>query len=176
MPAFLQLHREAQGQNRDSVAFEIVRLGDCTYFYGFLYLIPPLLAFRYFGPTVGYAVGVVYFFNYGFRMTQAWGFIETVDELLIYTVGIIFGFMMANIAKREEENRLRAEQLFGDLQQSQDQVAELAATEERNRLARNIHDTLGHYLTVIGIQLDKAIAYKEIDGEQADQAILHAKR
>ncbi|MEM8860809.1 MAG: sensor histidine kinase [Chloroflexota bacterium] len=158
------------------VAFEIVRLGDCTYFYGFLYLIPPLLAFRYFSPTAGYALGVVYFFNYGFRMTQAWGFVETVDELLIYTVGIIFGFMMANIAAREEQNRLRAEQLFVDLKQSQGQVAELAATEERNRLARNIHDTLGHYLTVVGIQLDKAIAYKEIDGEQADQAILHAKR
>ena len=158
------------------VAFEVVRLGDCTYFYGFLYLIPPLLAFRYFSPGVGYALGVVYFFNYGFRMTQAWGFVETVDELLIYSVGIIFGFMMANIAQREEQNRLRAEQLFADLQQSQGQVAELAATEERNRLARNIHDTLGHYLTVVGIQLDKAIAYKEIDGEQADQAILHAKR
>jgi signal transduction histidine kinase len=37
-------------------------------------------------------------------------------------------------------------------------VARLAAVNERNRLAREIHDTLGHYLTVIHVQLEAARA------------------
>ena len=30
--------------------------------------------------------------------------------------------------------------------------------QERNHLAREIHDGLGHYLTVINVQLEKALA------------------
>ena len=36
------------------------------------------------------------------------------------------------------------------------QVEDLAITKERNRLSREIHDTLGHYLTVIHVQIQAA--------------------
>ncbi len=54
--------------------------------------------------------------------------------------------------------------------------AELATTRERNRLARDIHDTLGHFLTVINVQLEKALAYRDTKPQEADQAISNAKR
>jgi signal transduction histidine kinase len=38
------------------------------------------------------------------------------------------------------------------------QAEELAAARERNRLAREIHDSLGHYLTVVRVQLEAALA------------------
>ena len=82
------------------ILIEVVRTGDCTYFYGFLYLLPPLIAFRYFTPWTSYLLGIIYFFNYAFRMYQDWGFDESVDEMLIYTIGLIFGFMMINTAVR----------------------------------------------------------------------------
>jgi len=57
-----------------------------------------------------------------------------------------------------------------------EQVAGLAAAEERNRLARDIHDGLGHYLTIITVQLEKAIAFRERDPQEAEQALWDAKR
>lgn len=38
------------------------------------------------------------------------------------------------------------------------QAEELAAARERNRIAREIHDSLGHYLTVVRVQLEAALA------------------
>ncbi|MEO0770004.1 MAG: sensor histidine kinase [Cyanobacteria bacterium J06649_4] len=55
-------------------------------------------------------------------------------------------------------------------------VADLAATEERNRLARDIHDSLGHHLAAINIQLEKANAYRDLDPDRAYEAIHHAQR
>lgn len=36
------------------------------------------------------------------------------------------------------------------------QAEELAMTQERNRLAREIHDNLGHYLTIVNVQIEAA--------------------
>ncbi|MGD1952646.1 MAG: histidine kinase [Leptolyngbyaceae cyanobacterium] len=55
-------------------------------------------------------------------------------------------------------------------------VADLAATEERNRLARDIHDSLGHHLAAINIQLEKANAYRDRDPSRAYEAVNHAQR
>jgi signal transduction histidine kinase len=46
---------------------------------------------------------------------------------------------------------------------------------ERNRIAREIHDSLGHYLTVIGVQLEKAIAFDAVNPEEAGLAVKAAK-
>jgi signal transduction histidine kinase len=55
-------------------------------------------------------------------------------------------------------------------------VEELATTKERNRLARDIHDSLGHFLTIINVQLEKALLFRERDQQEADQAVRDAKR
>ena len=98
---------------------------------------------------------------------------------------LIFAFIltMAYQAKRERDNRLRVEKLLGELEVSHRQlqdyaekVAELATIEERNRLARDIHDSLGHYLTVINVQLEKAMAFRDRDPQAAEQAVRDAKR
>ena len=168
--------------------FEIIRVGDCSYFFGFLYLLPPLIAYRYFSPKIGYLLAGFYtvYFTYwhafyeGLYYSESTGrtfaLEQAIDETMIYVVGIVFGVAVANTVLQEEKSRIEAERLLKELEESQHQVAELAATEERNRLARNIHDSVGHYLTVVGIQLDKAIAYREIDTLQSDQAIRDAKR
>ena len=71
-------------------------------------------------------------------------------------------------AQRERNARQRAEALSVE-------VAQLAAANERNRLAREIHDTLGHYLTVIHVQLEAARALSGSDAERGMLAVTRAQ-
>ena len=52
----------------------------------------------------------------------------------------------------------------------------LATTEERNRLARDIHDSLGHYLTVINVQLEKASLFVSATPPRPTRAVRDSKR
>ncbi|MDC7232699.1 MAG: sensor histidine kinase [Spirochaetales bacterium] len=72
--------------------------------------------------------------------------------------------------------------LLAELNQSEQQlrqyaqkIAEHTALEERTRLARDIHDSVGHALTGIQIQLSKADAYLERDPCEAGKAVREAK-
>ena len=96
---------------------------------------------------------------------------------------LTFIMSIAYQAWRERANRLRVEKLLRELEDSHRQlqayaaqVAELATMEERSRLARDIHDSLGHYLTVINVQLEKALAFRDRNPPEADEAVRQAKR
>jgi len=78
----------------------------------------------------------------------------------------------------EELNRAHAE-LNGaheQLRRYVDRVEELAVARERNRLAREIHDTLGHYLAIINVQLETAQKLGARDPAQGQAAVAAAKR
>src|SRR5205085_7231972 len=55
------------------------------------------------------------------------------------------------------------------------QAGELATIRERNRLARDIHDGLGHHLTVIGMQVQAARAVLA-DPARADAVLAGAQQ
>ena len=99
-----------------------------------------------------------------------------------FSMVLLFIFSIAFLIRQERTSKLEAERLLGELELSHQQlqnyatqVEELATIEERNRLAREIHDSLGHYMTVINVQLEKAIAFREKNPAEADQAIKDAK-
>ena len=54
------------------------------------------------------------------------------------------------------------------------QAEELAAARERNRMAREIHDSLGHYLTVVRVQLEAALAVHDRGGGLPLDAVKNA--
>lgn len=146
----------------------------------FLYLILPFSALLYFGTRMGIATGLVLcgvvaarvfiFPSPGFLVYRPVLFVSLffICTLLVITTAIAL--------LHEKASRTRAEQLLVELKESQSQLEELAATRERNRLARDIHDSLGHYLTVINIQLSKAKAFRHKNPDAAEQAIDNAKR
>jgi signal transduction histidine kinase len=82
------------------------------------------------------------------------------------TAAVVFVVVYTGAAERERAARQRAESLTVE-------VAQLAAANERNRMAREIHDTLGHYLTVIHIQLEAARA---VLGQDPDRGMLAVTR
>ena len=78
---------------------------------------------------------------------------------------MVFVVVFTQIAVREREARAEVERLAAELTEANrklreyaDQVEELATARERNRLAREIHDSLGHYLTVVNVQIEAARA------------------
>jgi two-component system NarL family sensor kinase len=86
-----------------------------------------------------------------------WRELSPDDLRLLYTVGDLLGIAV---------ERAR---LF-------DQSAQFGALEERNRLAREIHDTLAQGLTAVALQLESADAMLEAgqDGGRARQAVRRA--
>lgn len=97
-------------------------------------------------------------------------------------VALIFVIIFTRIAAREFIARLEVERLAGELQEANQklreyaiQAEELATTQERNRLAREIHDSLGHYLTVVNVQLEAAKTVLAHDPTRALSAIEKAQ-
>ncbi len=55
-------------------------------------------------------------------------------------------------------------------------IAEMTTLEERNRIARDIHDSLGHALVALNIQIEAALTLWTIDAEQAYSSLQEAKQ
>lgn len=55
-------------------------------------------------------------------------------------------------------------------------LEEMAAIEERNRIAREIHDSLGHSLTALNVQLQAAASLLMTDSAQAQSFLSQAQR
>jgi signal transduction histidine kinase len=146
----------------------------------FMYVIVPFSALLYFGSKVGIGVGLITWLVFVGRViilaAAPFSVLKPLPFINIFTICVIFLMTTAYTLRREKASRTRAERLLKELEQSQLQVEELAATRERNRLARDIHDSLGHYLTVISVLLGKAKAFKEKNPTEAEQALSDARR
>ena len=93
---------------------------------------------------------------------------------VFFLAGIVFVVVITELAVKEQRANREVERLVTELQsandklrQYADQVEELATLKERNRLAREIHDSLGHYLTVVIVQIEAAMALIEKDRERS---------
>lgn len=87
---------------------------------------------------------------------------------------IAFVMIFTLIAVREGAAREEVERLANELGQANQQLRQyaqeieaLAIAKERYRLAREIHDSLGHYLTALNMQLGAAQAVFDSDRERA---------
>lgn len=102
---------------------------------------------------------------------------------LYFSPALIFVVIFVEITKQSEEARLKAEQLTTKLEAANQQLSvyatqaeELATTKERNRIAREIHDNLGHYLTVVNVQIKAAQAIMSQNPDKAQDALQKAQR
>lgn len=103
---------------------------------------------------------------------------DVIDNLISISLGQIFAVSLARVLRLYQEQTERAKQLLAELQAAhsaleaaREREKDLAAAEERVRLAREIHDGLGHHLTVLNVQLQAAARLVERDPERAAQAI-----
>ncbi len=106
---------------------------------------------------------------------------DVMSTLPAIIAGLIYIMIFTQMALDEENSRQKAEKLYEELEVANirllkyaNEIEEMATIQERNRLAREIHDGLGHYLTTILIQLQAAEAILPKDREKALESIRKA--
>jgi signal transduction histidine kinase len=100
----------------------------------------------------------------------------------VISTAIFFVAALTQVRINEQQARSRAEGLAAQLETANQQLAayasqveELAAAQERNRLAREIHDNLGHYLTIVSVQIEAAKTTFHSDPGRALNALVKAQ-
>lgn len=111
------------------------------------------------------------------------GIENTLTIAVSLSPAFLFIFIFVRFWLNAEEARQKAQTLADELETANYQLStyatqaeELATTKERNRLAREIHDSLGHYLTVINVQIEAARAVLVQNPEQAGDVLKKAQR
>ncbi len=88
--------------------------------------------------------------------TEAIGTVR-VGLLLVSGLVILFIHLLVNAVLNEREGQRQLTAANNRLRQYALRIEELTAVQERNRIAREIHDSLGHSLTVFSIHLEAVL-------------------
>ena len=116
------------------------------------------------------------------RVAIAWMIVQTLALGLIalkfFDAGVVltmagafggfqlFAFVTASLTSRERLAREKLTRAHSELLATRALLAESSRNEERLRISRDLHDTLGHHLTALSLQLD--VASRLSDGKAAE--------
>lgn len=85
----------------------------------------------------------------------------------MFGLGLFLVLQLANTLIAERLTRQKLSLAHEQLRQYAWQIEDLAAVQERNRIARDIHDSLGHVLTALNVQLQTAVKLWQIEPDKA---------
>lgn len=97
-------------------------------------------------------------------------------SLLIFGLVILFLQLLVDAVMTERKSRDALAEANVRLQQYAMKVEELATMQERNRIARDIHDSLGHSLTAFNFHLEAAIRLLKVKPSEAEALLLELKQ
>jgi signal transduction histidine kinase len=104
------------------------------------------------------------------------------SNLPIFIAGQVFILVFTQMAVSEEQARHEIQGLVRDLEAANKQLrvyalqaGDLAVTKERNRMAREIHDGLGHHLTALNMQIKAARAILNSNLRKANDLLANAE-
>ncbi|MEU5691892.1 sensor histidine kinase [Actinosynnema sp. NPDC020468] len=127
-----------------------------------LFLLLPYFAYVAFGRRVAVVVGVgclgLVVAVFGVTRPGWTRQVDQVSDLAMFAIGLVLVVAMAAVAVEGQRG-----------------VVELAAAAERNRVARDVHDGLGHHLTAVAVLLEKAEAFRDRDPDVVDRALADAR-
>jgi signal transduction histidine kinase len=130
---------------------------------------------------LGLGVAVLLWLSSSLAFTLSLHFWDLDAELiLLLSFGsfVALSWMLREIIQAQTALQISNDQLalaHAQLQEYSNQVEEIAAVRERNRIAREIHDTLGHSLTLLAVQLETAAQF-EVRGDSGLHAELQEAR
>lgn len=155
-----------------------------NYFFHSFYIIILLEAALTLGLRRGITIGTaavlaslikyVYLIYYKFNLSN-------VSQLAFFLMVNVLILVIAGFAQQSKEEKERKDVLYKELldahrklKQYTNEVNRLTVVEERNRIARDIHDTLGHNMTALIMQLQMAEHLLKEDAPRAEVLLVNA--
>ena len=148
---------------QSGIIFALVRIAPSLNFFVIWFYIMAVYTVLTLPPKAAYTWIVFFTLVTLALMVSTYGWVGGITSAGIYASGFVFFIIFANMTKRANEARQESERLLDELREAHHalqvyaaKAETLAVSEERNRLAREMHDTLGHRLTVSAVQLEAA--------------------
>jgi len=166
-----------------ALCYEIVKLQGTLIRPTVIYLLPASQALLLFGTVWGLVLSLSVWLAYTVNIWP--GAVphhpgDFPNYLSFFLAPYIVAVVLTLAALRQADDRRHLQALYDELSAAHAELQELhrrarqaAVTEERNRLAREIHDTLAHYLTITNVQLEAA---EKLAGDQPAQALEQVRR
>ncbi|HLZ71028.1 MAG TPA: sensor histidine kinase [Dehalococcoidia bacterium] len=168
------------------LCYEIVKLQGTLIRPTLIYLLPASQALLLFGTRWGLLLGLSAWLAY---LVNIWaGAVphrlgDFPNYLSFFLAPYVVAVVLTLAALRQAEDRRRLQALYDELRAAHVELQELhrrarqaAVSEERNRLAREIHDTLAHYLTIANVQLEAAEKLADEQPARALDLVRRARR
>lgn len=138
------------------ISFEMVINVVMTLLFGYVYL---SIFTAFFIGNIRNSVG--FFIMYGLHIAFTvvaiiFGFFIEIDLFLPQVHFIVISVIGTVLLPFNLYNRNKREKLEGQLVVARERISELVIFEERQRIARDLHDTLGQKLSLIGLKSDLA--------------------
>ena len=109
--------------------------------------------------------------------TGAWLLAQSFNDLVIlivHFIAVTFGVRFYRQSVRLSETLRRLDESNERLEKAYENLAEVTALEERQRIAKDIHDTAGHSITTVIMQTEAAKLTIEKDAAAAKRSIVAA--
>ena len=100
------------------------------------------------------------------ELRRVW-FTLVFNSALLFAFVLIFVLLLVGAVIAEHNSRVELAQAHRRLQQYALKIENWATLQERNRIAREIHDSVGHYLTAQSIQLENTALFLDRDLDKA---------
>ncbi|MGB5963465.1 MAG: sensor histidine kinase [Coleofasciculaceae cyanobacterium] len=94
----------------------------------------------------------------------------------LFGLSLAFVLLLMNALLTERQSREKLAAAHAQLRQYALRIESQATLQERNRIARDIHDSLGHSLTALNVQLETAVKLWSTDPKKAATFMVQAKR
>ncbi|MFE2105049.1 sensor histidine kinase [Kitasatospora sp. NPDC059463] len=162
------------------VLFAAVAVVDGSGVSWVLFVLVPFTAYPAFGRRVafGCAAGCAALLPVALTVLEPgwWARPAHGSDVLMFGLALALALSTAGAAVREQEVRARLGESHERLARCAERVAELSAAEERYRLAREVHDSLGRHLAAVGTQLEQAETLRTLDPAASARAVAQARR
>ncbi|AGY56403.1 NarL family sensor kinase [Gloeobacter kilaueensis JS1] len=99
----------------------------------------------------------------------------TLNSALLFGAGLAFVLLLINAMLNEYANRQKLALANQRLRLYAQRIEDQATLQERNRIARDIHDSLGHSLTALNMQMEMALALIPSAPQKAEGYLIDAK-
>ena len=183
------------GKTAVKVIYTIIEIGLIFYgtVLGYLHILPTLylivvmrscFLFKSLGRWIVTGVVFLLFLGDQYKYTlralpteseqQVHFMMHLVAETLVFGLGIFFVLQLTNKILTERQMRQKLATANEQLKEYSQKIEELATVQERNRIARDIHDSLGHALTSLNIQMQTAVKLWDREPAQAHSFLTQA--